>query len=45
MRLARFFQTTPEFWANLQSNYELTVAEAAAQSALATIEPLTQDAA
>jgi addiction module HigA family antidote len=26
LRLARFFGTTPEFWLNLQSHYDLTVA-------------------
>lgn len=27
MRLARFFDTTPQFWMNLQVEYELRVAE------------------
>ncbi|QQS42909.1 MAG: HigA family addiction module antidote protein [Acidobacteriota bacterium] len=27
LRLARFFRTTPEFWLNLQKNYELEVAK------------------
>jgi addiction module antidote protein, HigA family len=27
LRLARFFNTTPDFWLNLQKNYELEVAE------------------
>jgi addiction module HigA family antidote len=26
LRLARFFDTTPEFWLNLQSHYELEIA-------------------
>ena len=26
LRLARFFKTTPEFWINLQSRYDLEVA-------------------
>lgn len=26
LRLARFFDTTPEFWLNLQTHYDLTVA-------------------
>ena len=26
LRLARFFDTTPEFWLNLQSHYDLAVA-------------------
>ncbi|MBF0444964.1 MAG: HigA family addiction module antidote protein [Magnetococcales bacterium] len=25
LRLARFFNTTPEFWMNLQSNYDLSL--------------------
>ena len=27
LRLARFFRTTPQFWMNLQANYELELAE------------------
>lgn len=27
MRLARYFDTTPQFWMNLQSNYDLKIAE------------------
>lgn len=27
LRLARFFRTTPEFWLDLQKNYELEVAK------------------
>lgn len=30
LRLARYFDTTPQFWLNLQSAYELRVAEQAA---------------
>jgi addiction module HigA family antidote len=30
LRLARFFGTTPDFWMNLQSHYDLTVASRAA---------------
>jgi plasmid maintenance system antidote protein VapI len=29
MRLARYFRTSAQFWMNLQSHYELEVAEAA----------------
>lgn len=29
LRLARYFGTTPEFWLNLQSNYDLEIAERA----------------
>jgi addiction module HigA family antidote len=28
LRLARYFGTTPQFWMNLQNNYDLRVAEA-----------------
>jgi antitoxin HigA-1 len=27
LRLARYFQTTPQFWLNLQSHYDLATAE------------------
>ena len=27
LRLARYFGTTPQFWMNLQANYELELAE------------------
>jgi addiction module HigA family antidote len=27
LRLARFFETTPQFWMNLQANYELELAQ------------------
>jgi antitoxin HigA-1 len=27
LRLARYFKTTPEFWLNLQTKYDLEVAE------------------
>ena len=30
LRLARYFDTTPQFWLNLQTAYDLRVAEAAA---------------
>lgn len=30
LRLARYFGTTPQFWLNLQTAYDLRVAEAAA---------------
>ena len=45
LRLARLFQTTPEFWLNLQTAYDLTVAEASSAQALAAIEPLKVEAA
>lgn len=40
-RLGRLFGTTPEFWANLQSAYELAQVDAGAISA---IDPLAQAA-
>ncbi len=44
LRLARFFGTSPEFWTNMQSAYELSVSEAKAQKELARIIPFTQRA-
>jgi addiction module HigA family antidote len=32
LRLGRFFGTTPDFWMNLQTTYDLTLAEAEAAS-------------
>ena len=32
LRLARYFDTTPQFWLNLQSAYDLRLAEAASGS-------------
>ncbi len=37
LRLARFFDTTPEFWMNLQKRYELLIAEMQAHDELAGI--------
>lgn len=39
LRLARYFRTTPEFWINLQSAYDLSVAR---QQVGATIEAEVQ---
>ncbi len=40
LRLSRFFKTSPQFWMNLQSHYELEMAEDAAAGKIAeTIEP------
>ncbi len=40
LRLSRFFKTTPQFWMNLQSHYELEMAEDATAGKIAeTIEP------
>ncbi|MEW9804866.1 HigA family addiction module antitoxin [Mesorhizobium marinum] len=36
MRLARYFDTTPQFWMNLQANYDLATVPA---EAIKSIEP------
>jgi addiction module HigA family antidote len=41
LRLARYFGTTPQFWMNLQANYELEIAQDARGSEIAgRIRPL-----
>jgi len=35
IRLARFFRVSPQFWMNLQSHYELEIAQEAAGSRVA----------
>src|SRR5215203_4384257 len=40
LRLARYFGTSPEFWLNLQSAYELEVEEGRAGESVAKIQPL-----
>lgn len=45
LRLARYFGTTPEFWMNLQSGYEVRMAKRALGEAIRAIEPLRRDAA
>jgi addiction module HigA family antidote len=40
LRLARFFGTTPQFWINLQANYDLEIAtEAMETQQLKAIRP------
>jgi antitoxin HigA-1 len=39
LRLARYFRTTPDFWMNLQSLYDLTVAEQHAGAEITSIKP------
>lgn len=39
LRLGRYFGTSPEFWMNLQTAYDLAVAATAIGSALEDIEP------
>ena len=38
LRLGKYFGTGPEFWINLQSNYDLCVAEKEAEKELARIQ-------
>jgi len=45
LRLARFFGTTPEFWMNLQSGYDLRSAEReSAKKISAEIQPFAKTA-
>jgi len=37
LRLARFFETTPQFWMNLQTSYDLKVEAAAKAEEIAAI--------
>jgi antitoxin HigA-1 len=39
LRLARYFGSSPEFWMDLQSAYDLKVAARTAADAIAAIEP------
>lgn len=40
LRLAQYFGTTPGFWVNLQSDYELRVTRAKVSEELQRIQPL-----
>ena len=40
LRLGRFFGTTAQFWLNLQTRYDLDIAEDALEETLSSIEPL-----
>ncbi len=42
LRLARYFDTTPQFWLNLQNHYDLEVKIEAMGSTLAGIAPLVR---
>ena len=39
LRLARYFDTTPAFWLNLQQHYEIAIGERQLKDDLAAIEP------
>jgi addiction module HigA family antidote len=41
IRLARFFNTTDQFWSNLQSAYDINRAKTGRARELAKIEPIT----
>lgn len=41
LRLSRYFGTSPEFWMGLQADYDLRIAETAANDALARIRRMT----
>ncbi|MBB6507571.1 addiction module HigA family antidote [Rhizobium soli] len=41
LRLARFFDTTPEFWMNLQISYDLKIEIAAKKDEIAAIPVMT----
>jgi addiction module HigA family antidote len=45
LRLGRYFGTTPEFWMNLQTRFEVQTAKRALGDAIKSIEPLRRDAA
>jgi addiction module HigA family antidote len=45
LRLGRFFRTTPEFWLNLQKDYDLQVARKAAGRKVEKIEPFEPEEA
>src|SRR5579863_5149228 len=39
LRLARYFNTTPKFWVNLQTSYDLAVAGEAEKEIARTVHP------
>jgi len=45
LRLARYFDTTPEFWMGMQAQYDLERAEDDAAASLRRIQPRKKDAA
>lgn len=40
LRLARFFETTPDFWMAMQTGYDLAIAGAEKAESLAAIKPM-----
>ena len=45
LRLARYFETSAEFWMGMQAQYDLERAQDAAEAALRKIKPRDRDAA
>ena len=45
LRLGRFFGTTPSFWMNLQTRYDLEMAEDATAADIKRIKPMKRKAA
>lgn len=45
LRLAKYFGTTPQFWMNLQAQYDLEVAEDNSSDELRRIKPMKSKAA
>ncbi|MBW6421679.1 HigA family addiction module antidote protein [Rhizobium sp. XQZ8] len=45
LRLAKFFQTSPQFWMNMQASYDLKIGAEALKDQLAAIPELKIDAA
>lgn len=44
LRLGRFFKTTPQFWLNMQTSYDIKIAEHALGSELSEIPELEEAA-
>jgi addiction module HigA family antidote len=40
LRLGKFFKTSPQFWLNMQTSYDIKIAEAALKNELAEISAL-----
>jgi len=43
LRLARYFGTTPGYWMNMQTGYELELAQDKYEAELAEIKPLSEE--
>lgn len=45
LRLGRYFGTSPQFWLNLQTDFDMLTAQSAVAAEVARIEPLAREAA